>query len=400
MRTRRSSSRSLEKRASCEDTLAGLQRAAGLPAQRSSSSACRSTPCPSCTSSTTSRSSAAMRLSRLIDEAVAAPPEAGAREARDARARDAVRSTACCCSTSRSGLTLERRAAAREAAASAPRRPATPARSIRWPRPAAAAASARRPSSPVRCSTPTRHTSRRVQLGRSHRRPATPKARCSTRTPVDVDAATHRRGAARASAARSSRCRRCTRRSSTRARRCTSYARARQRGRARAAPRHDPRSSSSSSCDGADADAARRVQQGHLHPHAGRGHRRGARLRRAPGGAAAHGDRRASASSRRSPSTRWRRWRRPSAARGCCRSTRCSRTCRALELDADEAAALAARAGAGDQRAAAGAVCGVYGPTARSSASASAGTGGGLAAAAGSLQALTPQTCLRQRISS
>ena len=32
----------------------------------------------------------------------------------------------------------------------------------------------------------------------------------------------------------------------------------------------------------------RRLQQGHLHPHAGRGHRRGAGLRCAPGGAAPH----------------------------------------------------------------------------------------------------------------
>ena len=45
---------------------------------------------------------------------------------------------------------------------------------------------------------------------------------------------------------------------------------------------------------GRSLDDRRLLQQGHVHPHAGRGHRRGARLRRAPGGAAAHRQRRPS----------------------------------------------------------------------------------------------------------
>jgi hypothetical protein len=43
---------------------------------------------------------------------------------------------------------------------------------------------------------------------------------------------------------------------------------------------------------GRSLDARCLLQQGHLHPHPGRGHRRGARLRRAPGGAAPHRQRR------------------------------------------------------------------------------------------------------------
>jgi tRNA pseudouridine55 synthase len=39
---------------------------------------------------------------------------------------------------------------------------------------------------------------------------------------------------------------------------------------------------------GSDPGDRRELQQGHLHPHAGRGHRRGAGLRRPPGGAAPH----------------------------------------------------------------------------------------------------------------
>ena len=52
---------------------------------------------------------------------------------------------------------------------------------------------------------------------------------------------------------------------------------------------------------GRPLDDRRRLQQGHLHPHPGRGHRRGARLRRAPGGAAPHRQRRAWASTPRAP---------------------------------------------------------------------------------------------------
>ena len=48
-----------------------------------------------------------------------------------------------------------------------------------------------------------------------------------------------------------------------------------------------------------DVDAARRLQQGNLHPRARRGHRRGARLRRAPRRAAPHGERAVSRSTTR-----------------------------------------------------------------------------------------------------
>ena len=62
-----------------------------------------------------------------------------------------------------------------------------------------------------------------------------------------------------------------------------------------------------------DELAARRgVQQGHLHPHAGRGHRRGARLRRAPRRAAPHRQRRRSTcATRRHARRSSQRWTRP-----------------------------------------------------------------------------------------
>ena len=69
----------------------------------------------------------------------------------------------------------------------------------------------------------------------------------------------------------------------------------RRRGRARRAPRHDPphRHRRLAVCQPGDR---RRLQQGHLHPHAGRRHRRGAGLRRAPGSAAPHRQRGSGAS--------------------------------------------------------------------------------------------------------
>ena len=59
--------------------------------------------------------------------------------------------------------------------------------------------------------------------------------------------------------------------------------------------------------EGDALDDRRLVQQGHLHPHAGRRHRRGARLRRAPGGAAPHRQRRARRSAPRCTLERARR---------------------------------------------------------------------------------------------
>ena len=90
-----------------------------------------------------------MRLSQLIDDAVAADREALVEAAtsvplrslrRDSRRRDRApacaapaRSTACCCSTSRRACRPTRRCSARSAS-TAPRRRATPERSIRWRR--------------------------------------------------------------------------------------------------------------------------------------------------------------------------------------------------------------------------------------------------------------------------
>ncbi len=82
-------------------------------------------------------------------------------------------------------------------------------------------------------------------------------------------------------------------------------------------------SSSTSSIGRTSADARRPLQQGHLHPHAGRRHRRGAGLRRAPERAAPH--RAAARSTWRMPS----RWSNsapsasPSAMRCCARPMRC-----------------------------------------------------------------------------
>ena len=80
------------------------------------------------------------------------------------------------------------------------------------------------------------------------------------------------------------------------------------------------------------------VQQGHLHPHAGRRHRRGARLRRAPGGAAPHRQRRASTcadavDARRAGGHGRGRARRAAAAG----RLRCSPTGRRVALGDDEA---------------------------------------------------------------
>ena len=62
-------------------------------------------------------------------------------------------------------LVVERRAAARAARYSAPRRPATPVRSTRSPPDCCRCASARRPSSRAFCSTPTSATRRPCDFG-------------------------------------------------------------------------------------------------------------------------------------------------------------------------------------------------------------------------------------------
>ena len=79
---------------------------------------------------------------------------------------------------------------------------------------------------------------------------------------------------------------------------------------------------------GTAGDAAHQLQQGNLYPRAGRRPGRGARLRRAPGGAAAH--RRPAASRWPAPSrsTSLPIRHRTRARRCCCRSRRCSARCR------------------------------------------------------------------------
>ncbi len=106
-------------------------------------------------------------LSKLIDDAVAddrkhPPIDRSARLA--ARAASAA-STACCCSTRPSGLSSNAALQHAQATASAPRRRATPERSIRWPPVCCRSASARRPSSRSSCSTPTSRTLATLRLG-------------------------------------------------------------------------------------------------------------------------------------------------------------------------------------------------------------------------------------------
>ena len=82
------------------------------------------------------------------------------RDSRAAPASHAAPCTACCCSTSRSACRATTRCS-RPSACIAPRRPATPARSIRSPPACCRCASARRPSSRRSAWTPTSATAPR-----------------------------------------------------------------------------------------------------------------------------------------------------------------------------------------------------------------------------------------------
>ncbi len=186
---------------------------------------------------------------------------------------------------------VERGAAAREAALSRREGRAHRARSIRWPRDCCRCASARRPSSrSCLLDAPKRYHGHRP-LRRRRRPPATPKARCAPR--------------GRSRSTRGELERRCARFIGRIAQMPPAYSalkfegravlrvRARRRRTSRATPR-DVEIHALRLVDWRRARRRRRrrVQQGHVRPRAGRGHRRGARLRRAPRRAAAHGDRR------------------------------------------------------------------------------------------------------------
>ena len=88
-----------------------------------------------------------MRLSQLIDDAVAADKKLDELGMADASAPPRRRVDGVLLLDKPSGLIVERRAAAREAAVRARKRPGTPARSIRSPPACCRSASARRPSS-------------------------------------------------------------------------------------------------------------------------------------------------------------------------------------------------------------------------------------------------------------
>ena len=127
------------------------------------------------------------------------------------------------------------------------------------------------------------------------RRPTTGDAEGEVRDTraVRVDARSARRPSLRSFVGEHDQCRPCTRRSSSRAARTTSM-RA-PAARSRATPRASRFTRSTSSIGSPpDAVVAVALQQGHVRPRAGRGHRRGAGLRRAPRGAAP--DRRPAAS--------------------------------------------------------------------------------------------------------
>ncbi|MCK7497288.1 MAG: hypothetical protein MZW92_45605 [Comamonadaceae bacterium] len=136
-----------------------------------------------------------------------------------------------------------------------------------------------------------------------------------------VDRAGHRRRAARASPARSTSCRRCTRRSSTRARALYDYARAGVEVERDAAPRRDP--SRIDIVEWHDADAGARRASAARAPTSARWPRTSARAL----GCGAHlaalrrtAQRPADARQARDASRRWQPWTRPSAMRCCCRA--------------------------------------------------------------------------------
>ena len=225
-----------------------------------------------------------MRLSQLIDDAVAADKKLRSAESMTAqrRAPRAARgaSTACCCSTSRRAL-VERRAAARASALyNAEKAGHTgtldPLASGLLPLCFGEATK----FAQFLLDADKRYTRDRA-LRRHDRRRGMPKATSSRRgrsrstaTALEAALRARSRGADR-------RCRRRIRRSSTQGR---SLLRLRARGHRRSrAPRakSDPSRSTLVDWNPPDAIARRRVQQGHVHPRAGRGPRRGARLRRA-----------------------------------------------------------------------------------------------------------------------
>ena len=230
-------------------------------------------------SSTSSRGSTARPSS---DQAMAGDPTV--------RERHAARSTACCCSTRQSDSRPTRRCSAR-AGSTAPRRPATPERSIRWPAGCCRSASARRPNSRTCCSKATRRYAATVRLGMTTTTGDAEGDPVDER-PVRVSRARHRGACLRDFVGRDR---------ADSAAPCGAQVPRTQLLRVRARRhRHSsrrPRSHRSTSLrwtDGAppDVELTRAMRQGHLRARAGRGPRCGAGLRRASGGAAPRGKRR------------------------------------------------------------------------------------------------------------
>ena len=277
-----------------------------------------------------------MRLSQLIDDAVAADkkPRAGDRDAstperRSARRIAPARRRRAAARQARRAV-VERGAAAREAPVR--RREGRAHRHARSARHRACCrcASARRPSSRSSCSTPTSATRR-------------PCASASTTTTGDAEGEVAAIAAGRVDARRRSK--RCCARfrraqragaadvlgAQARGRAATTTTRARA-SRSRAPPREvEIHALDAARLERAGRRSRRRVQQGHLHPRARRGHRRGAGLRRAPRGAAADGDRRLRHRRRGHARALGGDGATPSARRAAAAGrTRCCATCRAL----------------------------------------------------------------------
>ena len=294
---------------------------------------------------TTSRSERGDRLSRLIDAA----PKHAASDRRRAAARQAARRQ------------LQRRAAGGQAALRAPRRRATPARSIRSP---PACCRLLRRGDQVRGLLLDADKGYRADAASSARRrpPATPKARSSRRAPCRVST---RRASTRrcsASAARSSRCRRCIRRSSTTACRSTSTrARGESRARSRAACaiRELELLGSRAASPGAARRAAARAPTSARWPRTSA--RRSAAARTSPRcGAPASGRFRSSDAVTLDALAAMA----PARAHGAAAARRraAGRACRARELDAAAEAAPAQRPGACNSSDVGEGVCAVYGP--------------------------------------
>ncbi len=197
-------------------------------------------------------------------------------------------STACCCWTSRRACPPTRRCSA-PSARSTPKRPATPGRSTRSRRDCSRCASARRPSSRNSCSTPPNAIRPRCASA-SRRRPAMQKGEVLEMRPValarsDVEAVLPDFTGRLAQVPPAFSALKFEGRSHY------EYARA---GIDVPRPPRDDRDPRplAARVECAGRRARRHVQQGHLYPRPGRGHRPRAGLRRASRGIAADRDRR------------------------------------------------------------------------------------------------------------